>query len=88
MHPAYFFDELTLDEAAAYLDGLRRRDLFQLRRTRLLMWAVLQSQCRREIDPEEILPLDGDEEAGERETGTSAEELELLRERAKRFENE
>ena len=80
--PAYFFDSMDFYEAARYLEGMRRKEKFELEKTRLIMWSVFQSQCRKDIALEDVFVID-DEKKVEK---PDEEELEELRKRAKKME--
>lgn len=81
--PAYFFDEMDFQECIAYMKGMNRRERVELEKTRLIMWAVFQSQSSRSLELEEVMRLD---EETESEQGVNQEELEELRKRAKLME--
>ncbi len=81
--PAYFFDEMDFQECIVYIKGMNRRERVELEKTRLIMWAVFQSQSSRSLELEEVMRLD---EETESEQGVNQEELEELRKRAKLME--
>ena len=72
-------------EAEAYIEGLRKRDKYELERTRLLMWAMLQPNSKERLELDDIIRLD-DEDNGKH--AVNKDELEELRKRAKKFEKE
>lgn len=78
--PAYFFDSMTFVECAAFLRGMRRKERAEIENTRLIMWAIFQSQSRRSLELEDVLKLE-DEDSSEK--GVDWEEL---RKRAKQME--
>lgn len=82
--PAYFFEEMDFQECIVFMKGMKRKERAELENTRLIMWAVLQSQSRRSLELEDVMKLD-DEENVEREV--NQKELEELRKRAKKMEN-
>lgn len=82
--PAYFFEEMDFQECIVFMKGMKRKERAELENTRLIMWAVLQSQSRRSLELEDVMKLD-DEENVEREV--NQKELEELRKRAKKMGN-
>lgn len=81
--PAYFFDSMTFVECAAFLRGMRRKERAELENTRLVMWAVFQSQSRKSLELDDVMKL---EDENEPKKDISQEELEELRKRAKKME--
>lgn len=82
--PAYFFEEMDFQECIVFMKGMKRKERAELENTRLIMWAVLQSQSRRSLELSDVMKLD-DEENVEREV--NQKELEELRKRAKKMGN-
>lgn len=82
--PAYFFDSMTFVECAAFLRGMRRKERAELENTRLVMWAVFQSQSRKSLELDDVMKL---EDENESKKDISQEELKELRKRAKQMEN-
>jgi hypothetical protein len=82
--PAYFFDSMTFVECAAFLRGMRRKERAELENTRLVMWAVFQSQSRKSLELDDVMKL---EDENEPKKDISQEELKELRKRAKQMEN-
>lgn len=82
--PAYFFDSMTFVECAAFLRGMRRKERAELENTRLVMWAVFQSQSRKSLELDDVMKL---EDENELKKDISQEELKELRKRAKQMEN-
>lgn len=82
--PAYFFEEMDFQECIVFMKGMKRKERAELENTRLIMWAVLQSQSMRPLELEDVMKLDN-EENDEREV--NQKELEELRKRAKKMEN-
>ena len=83
--PAYFFDSMTFVECAAFLRGMRRKERAELENTRLVMWAVFQSQSRKSLELDDVMKL---EDENEPKKDISQEELKELRKRAKQMENQ
>lgn len=81
--PAYFFEEMDFKECIVFMKGMRRKERSELENTRLIMWAVLQSQSRRTLELEDVMKLEDEEDD---ETGVNQQELEELRKRAKQME--
>jgi hypothetical protein len=81
--PAYFFEEMDFQECIVFMKGMRRKGRSELENTRLIMWAVLQSQSRRTLELEDVMKLEDEEDD---ETGVNQQELEELRKRAKKME--
>lgn len=86
MSPAYFFDSMDFLECATFMRGMRRKERFELEQTRLIMWAAIQPHCKHKYSPEDILPLAAEEESECESEKFDREELERVRERAKKFE--
>lgn len=82
--PAYFFDSMTFVECAVFLRGMRRKERAELENTRLVMWAVFQSQSRKSLELDDVMKL---EDENEPKKDISQEELKELRKRAKQMEN-
>lgn len=82
--PAYFFDSMTFVECAAFLRGMRRKERAEHENTRLVMWAVFQSQSRKSLELDDVMKL---EDENEPKKDISQEELKELRKRAKQMEN-
>ena len=82
--PAYFFDSMTFVECAAFLRGMRRKERAEFENTRLVMWAVFQSQSRKSLELDDVMKL---EDENEPKKDISQEELKELRKRAKQMEN-
>ncbi|WP_455758804.1 hypothetical protein [Phocaeicola coprocola] len=82
--PAYFFDSMTFVECAAFLRGMRRKERAELENTRLVMWAIFQSQSRKSLELDDVMKL---EDENEPKKDISQEELKELRKRAKQMEN-
>ena len=77
---------MTFSECATFLRGMYRKEMDELRRARLIMWSVFQSQCTSELELEDIMNLDDEAEESEGTKETNALELQELRKRAKLFE--
>lgn len=84
--PAYFFEEMDFQECIVFMKGMRRKERAELENTRLIMWAVLQSQSRRTLELEDVMKLEDEEDEEDDETGVDQQELEELRKRAKQME--
>lgn len=82
--PAYFFDSMTFVECAAFLRGMRRKERADFENTRLVMWAIFQSQSRKSLELDDVMKL---EDENEPKKDISQEELKELRKRAKQMEN-
>lgn len=82
--PAYFFDSMTFTECAAFLRGMRRKERAEIENTRLIMWAVFQSQSRRSIELDDVMRLEDEDKTDDKEV--KQEELKSLRNRAKQME--
>lgn len=81
--PAYFFDSMTFIECAAFLRGMRRKERAEIENTRLIMWAIFQSQSRKNLELDDVIKLEDEDKS---EKGVNREELEELRKRAKQME--
>ena len=62
--PAYFFDSMTFIECAAFLRGMRRKERAEIENTRLIMWAIFQSQSRKNLELDDVMKLWGIERSG------------------------
>lgn len=62
---------------------MNRKQRAEMEKTRLIMWAVFQSQSSKSLDLEDVMKLEDDEVADQE---INKEELEELRKRAKKME--
>ena len=92
MSPSHFFYNMTLGECAAYIRGMQRKERERWEQTRMIMYAVVQSNSTKELDPEDVMKFAWDKESPamseeERMQRRLDEERELseLRERAKKM---
>lgn len=81
--PAYFFEEMDFQECIVYIKGMNRKQRAEMEKTRLIMWAVFQSQSSKSLNLEDVMKLEDDEVADQE---INKEELEELRKRAKKME--
>lgn len=84
--PEYFFDSMTLNECAAFVRGMNRKEQEAWERTRMLMYAVVQVNSTKSLTPSKLLPFPWDKEEclGEE---IDMNEIDNLRQRAKIFES-
>lgn len=80
MSPAYFFDNMTFEECAAFLRGMQRKEQDEWERTRMLMYCICQVNSTKELIPSDILAFPWDEV---QEVEIDENEIKELRERAK-----
>lgn len=60
--PSYFLDEMSWQEIDAYLMGMEEAERNSWDQTRLIMYAVAQSNSRKRLRPKDVLPLPWDNE--------------------------
>lgn len=71
---------MTINEVALFIEGRREVERDQWRRTRVQVWATLQSQSRKRINPKNIfaIPGDGEKQEAPRSGVSKAEQLALV----------
>ena len=77
---------MTLNECAAVIRGMNRKEQEAWERTRMLMYAVVQVNSRDHLTPDALLPFPWDEDREPIEI--NMDEVNELRQRAKKFEYE
>lgn len=53
---------MTFVECAVFLRGMRRKERAELENTRLVMWAVFQSQSRKSLELDDVMKLEDENE--------------------------
>jgi hypothetical protein len=77
---------MTLNECAAFIRGMNRKEQEAWERTRMLMYAVVQVNSRDHLTPDALLPFPWDEDREPIEI--NMDEVNELRQRAKKIEYE
>lgn len=72
---------MTLNECAAFIRGMNRKEQEAWERTRMLMYAVVQVNSRDHLTPDALLPFPWDEDREPIEI--NMDEVNELRQRAK-----
>lgn len=75
MSPSYFFYELEIPEAEAYLRGLEESRRSAWEQSRLVAYVIAQVNSRKQMRPSDIVPLPWDgETSGDRTPEPMTEE--------------
>lgn len=82
--PGYFFDRMSINECAAFMRGMNRREQEEWERTRMIMYVMAQVNSTKSLTPETLFPFPWDEEQEPVEIDEN--DLKELRERAKSME--
>lgn len=84
--PAYFFYKMTWAEAAAYMRGRELREREEWERTRRVMWAVMVPHAKnRNFEPSDVIKFPWEKDFVDT-SQVDENELERVRNLAKKFE--
>lgn len=80
--PSYFLDEMTWQEAEAFLDGMVEAEHTSWERTRCIVHAVVQCNSSRKVSPQDVMKFPWEDE-GPKHQDIDWAEVERLREEVK-----
>lgn len=84
----YFMDEMQEYEVATYIENIPYMDINEWEQVRHMIYVYAQSQSRKHLTPQDILPFKWDVENQEHNIEISDNDISRLRSKAKKIEQE